>query len=169
MHPSPLLIGRGTAVVRPYREEDRGEILELWKDFDQDHYIQNSRIFKKPSMEEMVERHRRYSSGSPYYLLTVQEGESCLGFICGIIRDTPTVALLKTRRIMEIHGLCVGRAHRNGKTAGDLLQGAIDLGTSNSVSHLEGSIWYFNGLVEKLVQRFGFRLQSSKYSLCLKN
>ncbi|MDA3850325.1 MAG: GNAT family N-acetyltransferase [Spirochaetaceae bacterium] len=150
-------------MIRPYKKSDLEDCMTLWKIFDDTHLSQSAYYFKEPTQKEREIRHGKYTGESNKMFLVCQEKDRIVGFVLGELRLIPDVALLKRRYIMEIHGIAILESWRNSKTAGQLIQGALDFGKEKGAQDVEGHLWSFNHRVEELINGFGFTLQSKKY------
>jgi len=150
-------------MVRPYSERDYSTCMDLWSEFDRFHLRKSDYYFKQPSASELMQRHEKYSRGENALFLVDEEGGNVLGFIVGILKETPGVALLKKRTVMEIHGLSVLAEYRETGVAGKLLEAAIHHARARKADDVEGHFWAFSHVAENLFKRFGFTLLSTKY------
>lgn len=96
-----------------------------------------------------------------------EEKDEITGFICGQIRMTPAVALLRERRQLELHAIIVHKPWRKGSSANELLQAAIRFAEQNDIKDVVTHIWTFNHQAASLVEKFNFKAISRKFCLTL--
>ncbi|MDC7224886.1 MAG: GNAT family N-acetyltransferase [Spirochaetales bacterium] len=149
--------------IRDVRPGDEAALRELWRAFDSYHFSRSDYYFKEPEEREMDKRHRRYLSGKGSLYLLVEGAEGPVGFICGMRRTTPSVTLLKERRILELHAIAVAPGERGRGVAKALIGSAAERARAEGLSDLEVAIWNFNDPVQALVESLGFARISGKY------
>ncbi len=156
-------------MIRTGTSADFGSMEGLWDGFDQSHVARSSYLFRRPSREEKLFRHKKYSEGpAAFFLLYFDDaGDPSVpvGFIAGQFRATPDVTLLRAHSLLELHAIFVRPESRGSEAADALLGAAVREAEARSVDDVVCHIWAFNETAEALVLRAGFTRSSSKYSL----
>jgi len=154
-------------MIRHCIDSDRDSLIALWEEFDDHHVVLSDYYFRKPERDESLARHNRYATqDGALYMVSEKKGE-IQGFICGQYRKTPLVSLLKERTILELHGICVSRMHRQRGLAGQLIGAVVDLAKRKKINDIEVLIWDFNDSIQHVIRSAGFRLISGKYGLTI--
>jgi GNAT superfamily N-acetyltransferase len=153
-------------MIRPCCPADEASLLLLWEVFDDLHFDHSPYYFRKPSREERVRRHRKYRRENGLYLIYEHEGTPA-GFVCGEWRQTPDVALLAERTVLELHAICVEDRFRDKGWGKALIEAAVRQAREKQINDVEAHIWDFNSSVINMMQNLGFRSLSGKYGLTL--
>lgn len=156
-------------MIREYREPDREKMMELWRLFDRVHIDAMPERFREPSEEQRALRHDKYAAGMrgaarpAYFMLVSEEGGAVNGFVCGVIRETPDVALLVKSVVVELHAVYVRNGWRKGRVSAELVRHALQNGKQKGAETAVCHIWNFNAAARKHIERLGFMGVSAKY------
>ena len=157
-------------MIRPYDPCDKEQVLELWHAFDEIHVTADPSKFQLPSRERMCVRHEKYTTASPegekvapYFMFVAAEKEKINGFICGMLREAPDAALLRSYRFVELHAVYVRKYCRSGIVSRQLVRTALDYAKTCGAQKAICHIWNFNSAAQKHIASLGFTAVSSKY------
>ncbi|MBN1523384.1 MAG: GNAT family N-acetyltransferase [Spirochaetales bacterium] len=150
-------------MIRPYEKKDSEACMALWAVFDKALLEESEYFFREPMPKQIMERHKKYSQGRDSMFLVCEKEGEIAGFILGMMRKTPSVALLRDRTILEIHALSVLEKYQGRGIAGELMETALEFARKQKVQDVESQLWVFNTVTEKLFIKYGFKVQSRKY------
>ena len=156
--------------IRKATADDYNTLCELFDEIDALHRNNLPHLFQKPSGSV---REQEYYSGliadENVALLVAEAGESLVGFIHAVCRDTPPIPVFVPRRYAIVECIVVKAGFQNRGIGRILMDKMQEWAIEKNAISIELNVYEFNRTAISFYERLSYQTLSRKMSKELKN
>lgn len=155
--------------VRKAAADDYNSLCELFREIDALHRDNLPHIFQKPNGAAREQAYYlELIADENVALLVAAVGETLVGFVHGIVKDTVTLPIFVPRRYVTVDGIVVKAGFQNHGIGRILMDKIQAWAVAKGATSIELNVYEFNKTAISFYERLGYQTFSRKMSKELK-